>query len=163
MFFERVTKERRNMRTLWIVVADNASAKMHATESRGGAPTLVAELAHPEGRLLSQELVSDRPGRTSRDSSAQPQAFAERDSPAELERARFARRIAAFLDEAHESSRFAELALVMPPKLLGLVREHLKKPTRATVVATIDKRLTSRPVDDVVREVVAVRQPVPLA
>ncbi len=146
---------------LMIVIADGANARFHSV-ARDGAPTLFAELDHAAGRLRSGELVTDRPGQMRSDSSGRPQSLAQRETPATLERERFARRIADTIDDAFRVGHFTELALVMAPKLLGLVRAHLSSQARAAVVGEIPRRLSDRPVADVCRELDEVRRPAAL-
>lgn len=149
-------------KSMWIVVADGTIARIHSWAKASEVPVLVEELAHPEGRLHSSELVSDRPGQAQSD-GGQPHGLAQRESAAEHERERFAHRIATVIDAGLAKNRFTELALVMAPKMLGLVRERLSTPARRAIVGTIDHRLVDVPIDDVVRQLSAVIGPEPLA
>lgn len=151
------------MNNTWIVVADNVSARFHSWT----LPVVIADVApglvHAEGRLRSRDLVTDRPGESRNDASTRPQSFALRTTPADQERERFAQQIAGAIEEAFAARRFSELALVMSPKLLGLVRAGLSERVRATVIAELGQRLTGRPIDEVVERINNVRRPATLA
>jgi protein required for attachment to host cells len=150
-------------KTMWLVIADNAGARVHALEPRSRDATLIAEIDHAAGRLHNRELVTDRPGQGQSDAGSRPYGFAPRASPVDHEREHFARRLADVIDEGARASRFGELALVMPPKLLGLVREALGNNARALIVGELDQRLIDQPISAVVEKVTAVRRPAPLA
>lgn len=139
-------------KNMWIVVADGTIARFHEWSNRGSVPTLLEELNHEEGRLHSSELASDRPGQVQSGGGGRPHGLAQRESPAEHERERFAHRIATSLNEAMASGRCSSLALVMAPKMLGRVREHLGSAAGNAVVGTLDLRLTDVPIQDVVRQ-----------
>ena len=48
--------------TTWILVAGAAEAKIYVKEKHSCELTLQADLAHPEGRALVHDLVTDHPG-----------------------------------------------------------------------------------------------------
>ena len=52
------------MEHTWIVVADSSRARILSAQNRVQPPTDIEALAHPEGRMKSQDLTTDRPGRT---------------------------------------------------------------------------------------------------
>jgi protein required for attachment to host cells len=159
------------MSTMWIVMADVTEARIY--ESHGGAPVrLVESILHPEGRLTARELAADPPGRTLTGApggaaehgghggyARRGHSLARRRSPADVVRERFGAALAEVLEEARAGHRFEELALVMAPRLLGLVRQHLSKETRRAVVAELHRSLMGGPVERVERLVRAARPP----
>lgn len=127
------------MEKIWIVVADNACARILATTARTGMPTEVARLDHPEGRLKEHELVTDQPGR-SRDSLAQGHAMDEA-SATSHEETEFAGQVVDTLEKARQEGRFDDLILVASPHFLGKLRQKLSSPLEKLVTQSIDKNL----------------------
>jgi protein required for attachment to host cells len=145
------------MKTRWIVVADAARACIFTSSSRKAVPAIVEELRHPEGRLHARDLVSDRSGTISTQGEG-PHAYEPPLSPTEAELERFAHTIADRLHAAVVAGAFEELALAMPPKLLGSVRQKLSVAVRATIIAELDRRLVDARAEDIGRLVEDARQ-----
>lgn len=132
---------------MWIVAADAAVAKIFASASPKARPAFVERIDHEIGRLHAHELGSDRPG------AVVAQAYAPKHDPADVEEERFARALAHRIEHARRAGTFAQLALAMPPKLLGMVRRGLSHETRALVVAELHHRLVDQPADVVAERV----------
>ncbi len=130
-------------RTMWVVVADGARARILEGDPRVGK----LELAMPElvgrAREKGAELLADRPGR-SLDSSQVGNRHAMEPStdPKEVEKQRFARELATTLESACNEGRFARLMLVAPPKMLGELRDLLPEKVKEKIVREVDKDLT---------------------
>lgn len=150
------------MKGMWIVVADGSVARLHSWKGRGAAPALLEELLHKEGRLHSSALVSDRPGQAQGD-GGRPHGLAQRESAADHERERFARRIAAAINAGLANGDCKAVALVMAPKMLGLVRAHLSLPARQALVASLDRRLVGASIGEVMHQLSDVLPPAQLA
>ena len=145
----------KNRHSLWIVVADAAEARIYSCRGRE-PPLLVEHLAHPAAHLRDRDLTSDRPGRAARGVGG-PQSLTPTTKASDTERDRFARTLADAIGRGHEAKRFDELALVMAPELLGLVRSHLLKSALDAIVVAVDKRLNDTPIDDIVLRVADAR------
>lgn len=129
------------MEKIWIVVADNAQARILATVALTTPPAEVFRLEHPSGRLKEQELVSDQPGR-SRDAMAQGHAMDEATATAQ-EELTFAGEIAETLDKARQEGKFGSLVLAASPHFLGSLRQKLNGPLQKMVIQSIDKNLVN--------------------
>lgn len=81
---------------------------------------------------------------------------------ADESRGELATALADVLGRAHAEGRYDELGLVMPSKLLELVRTRLAMPTREAVVAELHRSLMRGPVEKVLARVRAARPPLPL-
>jgi protein required for attachment to host cells len=55
----------------------------------------------------------------------------------------FARRIVEFVEAGRTANRFAHLAIVAAPALLGELRTHLSEPTLQLLAIEIPKRMTT--------------------
>jgi protein required for attachment to host cells len=129
-------------KTIWIVVANRATARIFAAESPLGTISEVETLLHPEGRLPRQSLVGDRPGRLY-DSTGMGRQEAGPDSVDQEHGAQlFAAQIAAKLSQAHGQSRFGTLVITAPPAFLGVLRKALDPQTQSLVTLELDKDLT---------------------
>ncbi|MCX7629182.1 MAG: host attachment protein [Geminicoccaceae bacterium] len=130
-------------RTMWVVVADGARARIFQGDPRVGGLELVMPELLGRGREKGCELLADRPGR-SVDSShvGNRHAMEPSTDPKEVEKLRFARELAEKLEEANNAGRFARLMLVAPPKMMGELRELLSERVKEKVVREVEKDLT---------------------
>lgn len=115
----------------WIVAADARQARIFAERIRGGE---VIEL--PARRMRADE--GDQPGRHSPHGTVHEPAglgrhgAGERDTARETER-RFLKRLAARLVEAAGGGEFDCLALMAPPRALGILRGALPPAVAAKI------------------------------
>jgi protein required for attachment to host cells len=89
--------------------------------------------------------MSDRPGRPFDSADQGRHSKVPRTDPREVEKHRFADRLAAMLVEELNQGKFDRLVLVVPPRALGQLRDELSKPLRAKVSAELAKDLTHLP------------------
>lgn len=142
-----------------LVVADGGRARiLRVTSSRPWGFEEIVELECPSVRLMRRELGTDAPGRvfprSSRGSgpkvSARSSAGRDHD-PRAGALLRFAKRLVTRLDRERQAGRMDSLLLIVEPKFLGLLREHLSAATRRRVrwehprdlVRADDKRLAA--------------------
>lgn len=137
------------MDKVWIVVADSATARIFAAATPTGPLEERATLAHPEGRMHEQELVSDLPGRTFDSVGAGRHKKEVEVGPKKHEAIKFAERIAQQLETGRVQGRYETLLLVAAPDFLGLLREKLGQQTAARVHLEIDKDLTKHDAGDI--------------
>lgn len=115
------------MNTLWIVTANAARARI-CERQPDGRLLEVADLVHPQSRQSAQDLTSDRPGRSERDLGDHRHghsAYEPPTAPRDKEHARFAREVAARIDEAVVGGRCQALMLFAAPAFLGELRAQL--------------------------------------
>lgn len=127
---------------LWLVVADEARAALYAADRPSGPLTELRDVVGPENRRLNQDLVTDQPGRAFDSGGQGRHALEPRTEASEVEAQRFAKWLAATLDQARHENRFEMLGLVAPPAFLGLLRQRLPDETARRVVLEVDKDLT---------------------
>jgi protein required for attachment to host cells len=137
--------EPRRKRTL-IVVADGARARFF--EPRHEAHTLVpahhADMVAPESRLLTHDIVTDRPGRGfSAARSSIRHAFEARHDAHKLEKHNFTAALAQTLDDSCTRREFDRLVLVAPRRSLGELHALLSPQVKKTVSHEIAKDLTA--------------------
>jgi protein required for attachment to host cells len=128
---------------LWILIADGSRARVFALSGRGVPLLEVAGFVHPASRLNNRAMLSDRPGRVrnglgGKSATAMPRHLDPKEAAAET----FVAELVQMLQLARERGEFELLALVAPPRFLGLLRARLDRQTLERVVATVNKELT---------------------
>jgi protein required for attachment to host cells len=129
----------------WILVADSSRATMMTAEFREDAWTLVKHFDNPDGRKTSHDIApSSPPGRMqeSKALGARRSSMEPHTTPKEAAGEDFAHELAAFIEEAQNSSKFDAIVLAAPPHFLGLLRGLLAEPLGKRLRASVDKDLT---------------------
>ena len=135
------------MRTIWVVVADEAIARILSWPERGDELVPVEELtdpaAHAKGSELRQDAYGRRSGGGGTDGGGQQRGPSTATSSAglderHLEAESFARRVAQYLADALQQGRYDELRIVAAPRFLGLLRKVIGKPVHAVLGDALD-------------------------
>jgi CBS domain-containing protein/protein required for attachment to host cells len=149
----RGVEPRTDNKTLWVLVADEAIAKILRWPETGGELESVEALTDPSAHAKEADLNRDAQGRRagaapqgSRQNtpqhrlrgSANVTASAGEDEQ-HLEAQGFARRVAQHLGDALRQKRFDELRIVAAPRFLGHLRKELDAHVSATVIEEINK------------------------
>ncbi|BAZ94630.1 MULTISPECIES: host attachment protein [Thiohalobacter] len=137
------------MSRTWIVVAESSRAKIYEAANAGADLVEREDLVHPEGRLHERDLVSDRPGHDSGTAGSGPHVLDESTSAHVEEMQKFAREIAARLEQGLNDKAYDRLVLVAPPKFLGVLRDVLAQGVAATVAETLHKNLVQHGAEEV--------------
>ena len=132
-----------------IVVADSARARIFTADSAHSPLNEIETMAHPEGRMHEQDMVSDMPGKDSGKGGGGDHAFQEKIEPKEEEMIEFAKRLADYLDETCKANKLNKLLLVAAPAFLGELRTHLSKETSEKIVFELDKNLAQYSIEDI--------------
>jgi len=131
----------RAMRTTWVVVGNEAIARILEKPGHGADLVPVEELTDPGAHTREGELHHGPHGRRagggggSKAQATVSAAESERHQRAQL----FAARIAQRLAEAHRNKRFDALHLVAAPRLMGYLRGAVDANVTKAVVGMIDK------------------------
>lgn len=133
----------------WVVVANSAHARIftlappaprlkepempqYSTEKRSRLIELEA-LEHPEGRLKSQSIDADRPGRSFESAGMKRHAMTREVDPKKQEAIAFSRQVAERLESARCQGEVDRLVLVAAPEFLGLLRDRLTPELRRMI------------------------------
>ena len=139
--------------TTWVLVADEAIARLLQRPDKGGELQPVEELTDPAAHAKNAELRDDAHGRreggqpASRPGSQAPQPAAGNattsagESQKHLEAETFARRVAERLAERLQQRRYDALVVAAAPRFLGLLRKALAPQVAAVVMRELDKDL----------------------
>jgi len=126
----------------WIIVANNSGARIFTQAPQ--APRLkdpqtlesspqasprsrlveVEKLEHPEGKLKSQAIDADRPGRSFESTGMKRHAMAREIDPKKQQTIAFAKRVVDRLENGRRHGEVERLILVAAPEFLGLMRNH---------------------------------------
>lgn len=122
------------MRTTWVLVADEAIARIFEQPPGGAALVSVEDMTDPDAHAREREMRHDAHGRHSGGTMVSA-ADSERHQHAQL----FATRIAERLEELHRQKRYELLHILAAPRLLGYLRKALGPGLTAAVASTQDK------------------------
>lgn len=131
------------MKKTWILVAHRSGARLFGNDGPGKGLRIVQEIANPDGKLKTQAITSDRPGRTSDSQGTHHSYGKELHDPKEHVAQQFARQLAGVLNDGRNQHCYDQLVLVADPRFLGELRAALDHPTAALVTATLNKDLVN--------------------
>jgi len=137
------------MKSMMIVVADSSRARIFTTDSAHSPLNEIETMAHPEGRMHEQDMVSDMPGKDSGKGGGGDHAYQEKIEPKEQEMIEFAKRIADYLDDKRKANKLNKLILIAAPAFLGELRTHLSNETSEKIVFELDKNIAHHNVEDI--------------
>jgi protein required for attachment to host cells len=144
------------MRTNWLVVANAARARVLEQTDEVGVFKPVADLVHPQSRLKGEQLGSDRPGHAHAEGAGRAGTFyAPHTDPREREHDRFAREVAAVVDDGVAQERCAGITLVASDPFLGQLKSHLGSRARKLLLRTVAADYTTLRDDELARRIAA--------
>jgi protein required for attachment to host cells len=132
------------MSDLWVLVAESSEARIYAAPHARSPLTLVDTLAHEASRQHPRDLGTDVPGRVHDRFGPARHSMDVSQRVRSEERHRFARQIAARLDEARQRNRFSRLVVMSGPAFLGVLRECFSKRLTEAVVGEVAKDLVDQ-------------------
>jgi protein required for attachment to host cells len=139
------------MTRTWVVVANNAMARLFVVAAADATMKELETIAHPEARLAERELTSDLPGRVSGGHGSARHALQSRVGPKEQQTIDFARLLAERIESGRTAHEFERLVLVASPAFLGHLRTALDTGSRRLVDGELDLDLTRLPPDEIRR------------
>jgi protein required for attachment to host cells len=141
-------------KTTWVVVADEAIARILELPQKGGDLQPVEELTDPDAHARERDLRNAPLGRRAGGGEGRGGGRAPHhlmpasnatasagESELHLEGEEFARRVAQRLTELHQQQRFDELRIVAAPRFLGYLRKALGPEVSRAVVGELNKEL----------------------
>ena len=129
-------------RTIWLLIADSAKARLFAVDRRERALTVLGDWHDDVASGKTQDIQADRPGRTFDSIGQGRHAMEPPSSPKGVAKARFVGMLADNLATRAKQQAFDELHVVAAPRTLGELREHLAPAVKARLVSEEPKDLT---------------------
>jgi protein required for attachment to host cells len=126
----------------WVMVANASQAKLFSNTGPQRALQFVKELAHPESREKTSNLVSDRSG--SRNGTGHG-AFTQATDPKYHEAERFAQEVTRELEQGLAKKAYDRLILVAAAPFVGLINSRLPGQVRSRLSESIEKDYTRLP------------------
>lgn len=134
------------MGTWWTVVADRTVARIFESSGRFAKLSPITALTNPDGRLKSQELVSDGPGRISAEKApGNRSTYGDRETPREQVMLHFSKEVAQLLKQGLNDHKYEKLRLVAEPQTLGRIRNALDKEVVEAIEESLAKDLAQLP------------------
>jgi protein required for attachment to host cells len=126
------------MKTAWVLVADEAIARIFEQPPGGGELVPVEDLTDPDAHAREAEMPHGRRaggGGNAQGSATVSAGDSERHQHAQV----FAARIAERLAEHHRQKRYELLHILAAPRLLGYLRKALEPELSGVIASTQDK------------------------
>lgn len=139
----------------FVFVGDGRKALFLRNEGDEKYPNLKTERVFEDVNPLTHEQGSERPGRLSKSFNSGQRSAVEPVDWHHLEEHRFARQVAAAMEEIMRSRKVPALIVVAPPRTLADLRTAFHADVRARIVAEINKDLTKHPVGDIEKHLTA--------
>jgi len=117
----------------WILIANDAGARLYQTEDGGKEIQPLKNFSHPEGRKKDGEIDADRAGRSFDSIGGGRHAMGSGAGTHEREENRFAHDLVEFLEKELQQHHFDHLALTAPPHLLGDLRKRFSETLKKCV------------------------------
>jgi protein required for attachment to host cells len=131
------------MQNSWVLVANGSQARLYDMDGAKKSITLIKEFNHPESRMKTEQLSSDRSGRYMNSSTQGSGAFNEPTDPKSYEMERFALELTKSLDEGRAANKFGKVVLVASPHFLGLLKQNMSDQLGKAISHTIQKDYTA--------------------
>ena len=137
------------MTTTWVMVANASQARFFSSTGPQRRLQLIKELAHPESREKTSDLVSDRSGSRSGTGHG---SFIQATDPKHHEAELFAQELTRELEYGLETKAYDRLILVASAPFVGLVNNHLPGQVRSRLSESIGKDYTRLPERDLTEQ-----------
>lgn len=112
-------------------------------------PSLKTERVFTDENPPSREQGTDRPGRTFKRAGTNLRSGIWTTDWHELEKERFAARVASALEQQVRANKVEAIVIVAPPRTLAELRHAFHKDVANCIVAEVDKDLTKHPVGEI--------------
>jgi protein required for attachment to host cells len=140
----------------FVFVGDGRKALFLRNEGDEKYPNLKTENVFEDVNPLTHEQGSERPGRVSKAFDSSQRSAVEPVDWHDIEEHRFARKVAAVMEEIVRTRKVPALVVVAPPRTLADLRSAFHTDVQARIIAEINKDLTKHPVGDIEKHLTAV-------
>ena len=134
--------------TTWILVCDGARGRIFVNRGRGTGLSEIDSAESIDAREPTRELGSDRPGRSFDSVGGGRHAMASPTDWHRFEKTRFAKEMAAIINQAALKDGFDRLVIAAPPRVLGDLRQALRPQATKKISGEIGKDLTRVAIHD---------------
>jgi protein required for attachment to host cells len=135
----------------FVFVGDGRKALFLRNDGDEKFPNLKTEQVFEDENPLTHEQGSERPGRVSKALESSQRSAVEPVDWHQIEEHRFAKKVAAAMEQVVRERRVPALVVVAPPRTLADLRHAFHVDVRARIIGEIDKDLTKHPVAEIER------------
>lgn len=139
----------------FVFVGDGRKALFLRNEGDEKYPNLKTEHVFEDVNPLTHEQGSERPGRISKAFESGQRSTVEPADWHQIEEHRFARKVAAAMEQVVRTRNVPALVVVAPPRTLADLRNAFHADIRERIIAEINKDLTNHPVGDIEKHLTA--------
>ena len=133
----------------FVLVGDGRKALFLRNEGDEKFPNLKTERLFEDENPPTHEQGSDRPGRVSKAHESGQRSAVEPVDWHRIEEHRFAKRVAAALEQVVRATKAPALVIVAPPRTLADLRGAFHPDVQGLIIAEINKDLTKHPVGEI--------------
>jgi protein required for attachment to host cells len=141
----------------FVFVGDGRKALFLRNEGDEKLLNLKTESVFEDDNPLTHEQGSERPGRVSKALDSGQRSAVEPIDWHHIEEHRFAKKVAAAMEQVVRARKVPALVVVAPPKTLADLRNAFHVDIQARVIAEISKDLTRHPVGDIEKHLTSAR------
>jgi protein required for attachment to host cells len=132
-----------------VFVGDGRKALFLRNDADARFPNLRTERVFEAENPPTREQGSDRPGRVSEAALTGRRSAVESTNWHDIEEHRFARTVAAAMEELVRTNKANALIVVAPPKTLAELRNAFHSDVKACIIAEINKDLTKHSIGEI--------------
>ena len=130
----------------FVFVGDGRKALFLRNDGDEKFPNLKTERVFEDDNPLTHEQGSERPGRVSKALDSAQRSAVEPVDWHHIEEHRFAKKVAAAMEQVLRARKVPALVVVAPPKALADLRSAFHVDVQARIIAEINKDLTKHPI-----------------
>ena len=139
----------------FVFVGDGRKALFLRNEGDEVYPNLKTERVFQDVNPPTHEQGSERPGHLSKAMDSGRRSAVEPADWHDIEEHRFAKKVAAAMEEVVRARKVPALVVVAPPRTLADLRSAFHTDVQSRIIAEINKDLTRHPVGDIEKHLVA--------
>jgi len=137
-----------------VFVGDGQKALFLRNAGDATLPNFTTERVFTDHNPPTHEQGTDRPGRAFKRAGTNLRSGVQATDWHELEKERFAARVAAAMEELVRAEKVKKIVIVAPPRTLAELRHAFHADVKSRIVAEIDKDLTKHPVYEIEKHLV---------
>jgi len=137
-----------------VFIGDGQKALFLRNAGDSSLPNLITERVLTDANLPTHEQGTDRPGRVFKRASTNLRSSVDTTDWHELEKERFAKRVASALEHLVRGEKAKSIIVVAPPRTLAELRNTLHADVKSRIVVEIDKDLTKFPIGEIEKHLV---------
>lgn len=124
---------------IWVINSNSNICRIYEYNQQEKKLPLIKEIKHPENRLKTSEIISDKQGHYKSNSGYG--SYTQTSDPKEVQIDHFYREIAEELNQGRNNENYDQLIIISPPHLIGLLFQHLDKNVKKMILNNIQKDL----------------------